>query len=115
ERAVAKRLDLVCHDGNYLAPPGSIATGSGGQYKIYTPFWRALKQQMPPPVPLDKPSTIAAPADWPRSDRLAEWGLLPTKPDWSTGFAADWTPGEAGAHDKLSGFKRHAATYDETR
>ena len=49
ERAVAKRLDLVCHDGNYLAPPGSIATGSGGQYKIYTPFWRALQQQMPPP------------------------------------------------------------------
>ena len=29
ERAVAKRLDLVCHDGNYLAPPGSVTTGGG--------------------------------------------------------------------------------------
>ncbi|MDX5985261.1 cryptochrome/photolyase family protein [Sphingomonas echinoides] len=115
ERAVAKRLDLICHDGNYLAPPGSITTGSGGQYKIFTPFWRALQQQMPPPAPLPKPSSIPAPAHWPRSERLNEWGLLPTKPDWSTGFGADWSPGEAGAHHKLNGFKRHAATYGETR
>jgi deoxyribodipyrimidine photo-lyase len=115
ERAVAKRLDLVCHGGNYLAPPGSITTGSGGQYKIFTPFWRALQQQMPPPAPLPKPSSIPAPAHWPRSERLDEWGLLPTKPDWSTGFGADWSPGEAGAHHKLNGFKRHAATYGETR
>ena len=32
ERAVAKRLDLVCHDGNYLARPGSITTGAGQPY-----------------------------------------------------------------------------------
>jgi len=115
ERAVAKRLDLICHGGNYLAQPGSITTGSGGQYKIFTPFWRALQQQMPPPAPLPKPSRIPAPAHWPRSERLDEWGLLPIKPDWATGFAADWTPGEAGAWHKLNAFKRHAATYDETR
>ncbi|MFA6125247.1 MAG: deoxyribodipyrimidine photo-lyase [Sphingomonas sp.] len=115
ERAVAKRLDLVCHDGNYLAPPGSITTGSGGQYKIYTPFWRALKQHMPPRAPLPRPSAVPAPAHWPHSDRLAEWGLLPTKPDWANGFGAEWTPGEAGAHHKLNAFKRHAATYGETR
>src|SRR4051812_27553594 len=46
ERDVAKRLDLVCHDGNYLAPPGSITNGSGAPYKIYTPFWRALRDVM---------------------------------------------------------------------
>ncbi|KAJ8137209.1 hypothetical protein OY671_009578, partial [Metschnikowia pulcherrima] len=58
ERAVAKRLDLICHGGNYLAQPGSITTGSGGQYKIFTPFWRASQQQMPPPAPSPKPSRI---------------------------------------------------------
>ena len=115
ERAVAKRLDLVCHDGNYLAPPGSITTGSGGQYKIYTPFWRALKATLPPPAPTPAPGHLPAPAHWPKSDALGEWGLLPTKPDWSKGFGEEWTPGEDHAHDRLAAFKRHAATYADTR
>ena len=42
ERAVGKALDLQLHDGNYLAPPGSVTTGAGTPYKIFTPFWRAL-------------------------------------------------------------------------
>ncbi|PTS75864.1 deoxyribodipyrimidine photolyase [Sphingomonas sp. HMWF008] len=115
ERAVAKRLDLVCHDGNYLAPPGSITTGSGGQYKIFTPFWRALKATMPPAHPTRTPATIPAPEHWPKSDKLGDWDLLPTKPDWSAGFAEEWTPGEDGAHARLNAFKRHAANYGETR
>ena len=115
ERAVAKRLDLVCHDGNYLAPPGSITTGSGAQYKIFTPFWRALKATMPPSAPTRVPASIPAPSHWPKSDTLADWNLVPTKPDWSTKFGAEWTPGEDGAHARLTAFKRDAATYGDTR
>jgi len=115
ERAVAKRLDLVCHDGNYLAPPGSITSGSGASYKIYTPFWRALRDVMPPPHPLSRPHEIPAPASWPASEALADWDLLPTKPDWATGFAKDWTPGEAGAHDRVDDFADDVARYDDTR
>ncbi|WP_010186964.1 cryptochrome/photolyase family protein [Sphingomonas sp. PAMC 26605] len=115
ERAVGKALDLVCHDGNYLARPGTITTGSGGQYKIYTPFWRALKATLPPPEPTRVPAHIAAPKTWPESDSLADWDLLPTKPDWSTGFGKAWTPGEDAAHKRLNAFRDQAARYDETR
>ncbi|WP_426263332.1 cryptochrome/photolyase family protein [Sphingomonas sp. PWP1-2] len=115
ERAVAKRLDLACHDGNYLAPPGSVTTGSGGQYKIFTPFWRALKSTLPPPEPTRVPAHIPAPAHWPKSDSLADWDLLPTKPDWSTGFGKEWTPGEKGARKRLKAFADLADRYDETR
>ena len=38
-----------------------------------------------------------APDSWPESDTLADWALLPTKPDWAKGFGEEWTPGEAGA------------------
>lgn len=114
ERAVAKQLELVCHDGNYLAPPGSVTTGSGEPYKIYTPFWRALQQRMPPAAPANRPRDISAPPSWPKSDRLEEWGLLPTKPDWATGFA-DWEPGEAGARKRVDAFVDKAADYDRTR
>ncbi len=114
EHAVAKSLDLVCHDGNYLLPPGAVTTGSGAPYKIYTPFWRALKQQMPPATPQHRPRAIPAPSTWPKSDRLADWDLLPTRPNWATGFE-DWTPGEDGAHARVDAFVGHAACYDEQR
>ncbi|MGN6692447.1 MAG: cryptochrome/photolyase family protein, partial [Sphingopyxis sp.] len=115
ERAVAKRLDLVCHDGNYLAPPGSVTTGSGGLYKIYTPFWRALKERMPPHAPANRPRDIVAPSRWPASDELADWNLLPKEPDWATGFAAQWTPGEEGARERVADFINDAADYDRRR
>lgn len=115
EKAVSKRLDLQCHDGNYLLPPGSLTTGGGTPYKIYTPFWRALKDHMPPPSPLNFPRDITAPHMWPASDALADWGLLPTKPDWATGFAAEWAPGEAGACKRIAAFLDVAADYDRRR
>lgn len=115
ERAVRTQLDLICHDGNYLAPPGSVTTGAGGVYKIYTPFWRALKDRMPPSKPVKAPCDIPAPSHWPKSDRLNEWGLLPTQPDWATGFAAEWAPGEAGAWERVADFVDAASGYDETR
>lgn len=119
EKAVAKRLpegcQLVCHDGNYLMPPGSVTTGSGGQYKIYTPFMRALWQHMPPPVPLPAPTKIAAPDNWPHSDALSDWNLLPTSPDWAGGMSEMWSPGEAGANSRLKAFSEKAKYYDENR
>lgn len=115
ERAVARRIELVCHDGNYLAPPGSITSGSGTPYKIYTPFWRALSATMPPAAPRSAPRRLIAPERWPASDSLGDWGLLPTKPNWATGFEAEWTPGEAGAAARLDAFATRAARYEERR
>lgn len=34
EKAVAKTIRLVLHEGNYLAPAGSVRTGMGRPYKI---------------------------------------------------------------------------------
>lgn len=119
EKAVANGLPkgctFICHDGNYLLPAGSVTTGSGGQYKIYTPFMRALWQHMPPPVPHPAPTKIAAPDNWPDSDSLSAWNLLPTKPNWSEGMDEMWTPGEAGAKHRLAVFADKAKFYDEKR
>ena len=119
EKAVASGLStgcaFVCHDGNYLLPAGSVTTGSGGQYKIYTPFMRALWQHMPPPVPLAAPTQVTAPQTWPESDNIDDWALLPTEPDWSGAMADMWTPGEAGARERLEDFADKAKYYDEKR
>ncbi len=115
QAALAKRVDLVLHDGNYLAPAGSITTGSGGQYKIFTPFWRALLATMPPASPKPAPEKIVAPSAWPESNVLAECQLLPTKPDWAVDMAAFWQPGEAGAAKRLDSFVALASAYGEQR
>lgn len=115
ERAVGKALDLVLHPGQYLAPPGTVLNGSGQPYRIYTPFWRALVARMPPALPHGAPAHIAAPPVWPASDRLEDWVLCPTRPDWTGGLRATWTPGEAGARARLNAFVAHAAHYGERR
>ncbi len=140
ERALKDALPGGCtvkrHHGNYLLPPGSVTTGAGGPFKIYTPFWRALAQHMPPPKPLSSPfvsspvetpasaegplvyargERILGPENWPDSDKLSDWDLLPTKPDWAGGMADMWTPGEAGAHERLDAFTEKARFYDEKR
>jgi deoxyribodipyrimidine photo-lyase len=115
ERAVGRRLTLHLHHGNYLAPPGSVATGSGAPYKIYTPFWRALVERMPPPAPLSCPKELAPPPEWPASDRLEDWNLLPAAPDWAGGMRAMWQPGETGAEARLDDFSGRAARYEQRR
>ena len=114
EEALAKTADLVLHDGNQLAPPGSIVTGAGKPFKIYTPFWRALSQHMPPVDPLRAPAKIPAPSSWPKTDTLGSWELLPTRPDWAKGFD-DWEPGEEGARHRLDQFVGEAADYEAKR
>jgi len=115
EKAVAKHTQLCLHHGNYLAPAGSVTTGTGGLYKIYTPFWRTLRERLPPPQPERRPQVIAAPASWPRSDSLKDWALLPTKPDWAGGMRDTWEPGEAGAKKRLQTFVEEASSYEGQR
>jgi deoxyribodipyrimidine photo-lyase len=103
---------LTLHPGNYLVHPDDLRTGSGGRYKIFTPYWRAMLDRMPPALPRPVPDRIDCVA--PRRDRLADWHLLPTKPDWATGFAG-WTPGEAGAKARLKDWLANVADYDRTR
>ena len=103
---------LTLHDGNYLVHPPTVRTGSGGRYKIFTPYWRATLQRMPPPLPVKAPEKIEGVAA--KSDRLEDWKLLPTKPDWSKGFGV-WPPGEAGAKAALKRWLDDVDDYDRSR
>jgi deoxyribodipyrimidine photo-lyase len=105
---------LTLHDGNRLAPPETVTTGAGTQFKVYGAFWKALAQRLPPDEPVAAPRRLDAPAKWPKSDTLASWNLLPTKPDWAGGFS-EWTPGEDGARKALDAFKGEVADYDTAR
>ena len=98
-----------------LFDPESIRTQAGGVYGVYTPFSRACFAAGGPNV-VGAPGRILSVAA-PASDRLADWGLLPTRPDWAGGLRAAWQPGEVGAQAALRGFldgalERYAARRD---
>ena len=94
-------VDAQSFHANLLFEPGTVLTGDGGPYRVFTPFWKAcqgLTVRDPLPAPEVIPGTDAA------GDDLDDWALLPTAPDWAGGLRETWTPGEQGAHDRLETF-----------
>jgi deoxyribodipyrimidine photo-lyase len=67
-------LEAKSFAGHLMFEPWSVETKQGEFYKVYTPFWRAVKDREVP-EPLATPGKIPAPADWPASDSLDEWSL----------------------------------------
>lgn len=98
-----------------LFPPERIKNKTGGVYGVYTPFSRACFEAGISEEFFPAPQTIPGIANI-ESDHLADWALLPTKPNWAGGLKAAWQPGEAGAETLLAAFlSGPIATYDESR
>jgi deoxyribodipyrimidine photo-lyase len=85
-----------------LTEPWSFETTSGGYYKVFTPYWRAVKKSYAAPDPLPAPESLAGVGI--ESDDIENWNLHPSGPDWSKGFDPLWQPGEDGARKRLSDF-----------
>lgn len=90
-------------DGDVLVAPERMRGKEGKGPRVFTPFWRRLQ------AAYDVPQPLAAPKALPRgpglaSDKLADWRLEPTRPDWAGGLRETWMPGEAGAQQRLKDF-----------
>lgn len=96
---------IACESFNagLLNEPWTVKNGSGQPYKVFTPYWRAARDQLHHVHVEPAPKTLVAPEHWPRTEALDGWKLHPTKPDWSKGFDL-WAPGEAGALQRLDDF-----------
>lgn len=116
EKALDEKIDLRRYDdANFLTVMGSIKTGTGGQYKIYTPFSRAVRADFPPRDVIPEPDRLSSPDHWPESDTLGGWNLLPTKPDWAGEIRKFWKVGEAAAQERLDWWSAHVDDYEESR
>jgi deoxyribodipyrimidine photo-lyase len=115
EQQLAKSGLLRLHGSVALHNPAQMTTGSGTAFKVFTPFWRAMQQHLPPAMPAPAPKKLQMADAAIARDPLASWQLLPRKPDWAAGFDQYWTPGAYGALQKLGGFKDKAMHYGEVR
>ncbi len=108
-------VEVVSCDGALMHEPWTVKTKTGDAFKVFTPFWRAaLQMEMRATTPA--PKRIVTWDGEITSDKLDDWRLLPTRPNWAKGFDAEWTPGEAGAHRALDQFiAERLRSYAETR
>jgi len=87
-----------------LFQPDAITSRKGEPLRVFTPFWKACLASPPPAAPLPAPDRLAGLSPPPRSDRLAAWELLPSKPDWAGGLRETWRPGEPHGLKRLHEF-----------
>ena len=99
----AAGLEAESYNAALLAEPWEVQNQSGRPYQVFTPFWRHLLKQLQPAPPLPAPTTLAPPPRWPRSDNLAQLGMLP-RIRWYETMQGSWTPGERGAQQQLEQF-----------
>jgi deoxyribodipyrimidine photo-lyase len=104
QRALSERgVGIVWSNGSLLHDPWSLRTGTGVPYKVYTPFSKAWRAR----CRLDAPRGAPRQVPWFTGDIGSEpidaLGLQPSIP-WDRGFHDLWTPGEAGAKERLKAF-----------
>ncbi len=106
--ALPQATALRLHRTATLIDPDKIRSQTNTVYGMYTPFARAVEALGKPDDPLPAPDTISsAKSD---SDRLEDWRLLPTHPDWAGGLRDLWVPGEPAALERLKHFVTQAVT-----
>ena len=89
--------------GHLLHEPWTVATGDGGFYKVYTPYWRAVRDREVR-VELPAPQAMRGVAGWPLSDDLAAWNLGAAMGRGEAVVLPWQTIGEGAAAERLRGF-----------
>ena len=96
-------MKVETYKGKLLHEPWEVKKQDGALFRVFTAFWRASRalpdagEPLPAPARLDSATAAAEPTT------LEALGLLP-QVDWAAGLREKWTPGEAGAHERLHRF-----------
>ncbi len=88
--------------GTLLFEPWTVATGQGGPYRVYTPFWKAVRDR-DVPAPVAAPDLIA-PVKWPESEVIGDWALGKAMRRGAEVVAGHVEAGEAAALARLRHF-----------
>ena len=98
-----KNIKSKSFNSQLLIEPTRILNKQGKPFKVFTPFWKHCVSQLRPSPMLPVPD-FSQTSHSVESDNIDAWELLPTSPDWSTGMAQRWQPGEAGAQTRWRTF-----------
>ena len=95
-------LAAESHNAHLLFEPWTVETQAGGPYKVYSPFWRAVRDR--DVAPPRRVPDLTWPGDWPESDRLEDWALEAEMYRGADVVAEHLLLGEEAARDRLVAF-----------
>ena len=108
-------IDARSFGGHLMFEPWTVETKQGEMYKVYTPYWNAVKGR-DVDAPLPTPGTIPAPGTWPASDDLDDWQMGAGMNRGAAIVRPYVQLGEAAAQSRLGAFIAHkVADYDKMR
>ncbi len=90
------------HAGHVLFEPWTVETGTGGYYKVYTPFWKAVHGRDPGPVL--PPPELHAPTNWPSSEDIRSMALGDAMDRGAEIVLPHLAVGEEAAQERLNAF-----------
>ncbi|WP_431300292.1 cryptochrome/photolyase family protein [Tabrizicola sp. BL-A-41-H6] len=99
----ASAVEARSFNGHLLNEPWDVQTGSGGFYRVFTPYWRAVRgREMKAPTPtVQSARRLGEPI---ASERLEDWRLGATMNRGAAVVGRHEAVGEAAALDKLAAF-----------
>lgn len=111
----AQGVETKSFSGHLIFEPWDVETGQGGPYRVYTPYWKAVRGRPVAPT-LPAPNFWPAPDVWPASDVLDAW-TMGAKMRRGAAVVANFVQvGEEAARRRLDGFlDARVARYKENR
>lgn len=89
--------------GHVMFEPWTVETKTGGFYRVYSPFWKAVRN-VPVDEPLRAPGKLPTPSEWPSSDALADWDMGAAMNRGAAVVRPFVQLGESAAHERLDRF-----------
>ena len=101
--------------GHILFEPWTVETQTGGYYRVYTPFWKSVRDRDVPDM-IGAPSRLPTPDAWPDSDALDDWQMDAAMNRGASVVKSYCKVGETAAHDRLAEFiENRVRTYKDKR
>ncbi|MDE2578814.1 MAG: deoxyribodipyrimidine photo-lyase [Hyphomicrobiales bacterium] len=102
--ALKDRIHVESFNGKLIAEPWTIKTKTGGPFRVFTPFLRALRQSARIAPAASAPRTLRCGPTLSQTLDLRDLDLTPSRPDWAAGLRATQICGEKNCAAQLAEF-----------
>jgi len=100
-------IEVRSFGGHVMFEPWGVATKTGGFFRVYTPFWNAVRDRNVD-MPLAAPVRLTPPSQWPRSEELDHWRMGAGMRRGAAVVGEYLRIGETAARERLAAFCQDA-------
>ncbi len=110
------KIEAKSFNGALLVEPWEIKPKTAPHYKVFTPFWKNLRETaIAQPLPIPRITQKRPALSESLSLKREELELEPHSPDWAASFVPHWKAGEEEALARLDAFLENNDGYPEDR